>query len=113
MRLARLFLAASLVALLFAVAADAAPVRAVVKSVKGGDTAVLKVGKKNKTFDLSGLNAPEPADCFGAQATTKLKSLLKKGKAVKAIVHGKTAEIMAGKVNVNRLMVAGGFARAN
>ena len=109
-----------LAALLLAVpaAAQGATLRGKVAKVVDGDSVSVKVGKRARTFDLGGINAPElsgdaAATCFGNEAKARLARLLKKGRAVKVrTLGGRRAEVVAGRLNVNRAMVRGGHARA-
>src|SRR4051794_9621243 len=92
--------------------ADADTLRGKVSKVKDGDSVAVKIGSRVRTFNLSGINAPELGACYGADAKAKLGKLLHRGDRVKVIKHGGSAELFENGTSINRAMVRGGFAQA-
>ncbi len=65
-----------------------AGVAAVVRNVIDGDTIVARIGGKDETVRIIGMDSPEthkpdtPVECFGTEATSAAKRLLPKGSRV-------------------------------
>ena len=102
-----LALATLLTALAVAPSAANAAGATVVKVVDG-DTVRIKENGRTRTVDLRGVDAPEKADCHGAEATKALKRLLPRGARVQ-VRSGSVKR--AGKL-VNEALVRSGDARA-
>lgn len=104
--------AAALIGLVVCAPAQAQTLRGTVTQVKDGDTVRVKVGPRTRTYNLAGVDAPDPGDCYGRQAQNRLKRLVHR-KAVRVrIVRGRSVELLRGRTNINRALVAGGYARA-
>lgn len=109
---ALLHVLAMLVPLLSAAEADARTLRATVVTAVDGDTIRVKLGKLKRTYNLAGVVAPGRRDCYGAQARARLNRLVR-GKAVRLrVIRGRDVEVLRGSKNINRAMVASGYARA-
>ena len=81
---------------------------ATVVKVVDGDTVRIKENGRTRTVDLRGVDAPEKADCHGADAAKALKRLLPRGARVQ-VRRGSVRR--AGKL-VNEALVRSGDARA-
>jgi len=107
------------IAVVFGVSAqaEARTLRGAVVKVVDGDSVRVKVGERTRTFHLAGVDAPElrgdaASACYGKQARKRLSRLLGRRTVRVRIVRGRNAELLRGRKNVNRAMVAGGHARA-
>lgn len=115
-----LFLLPALAAGLFVpVAAEGKTASGKVKRVVDGDTVQVTVGRRTATYHLKGVDAPElrgnaAKTCYGREARSTLRKLLRRKSAVKLRTSGRSrqAEILRGRKSINRSMVRGGHARA-
>jgi len=81
----------SLTVLLFIVACapSTEPGTATVRKVVDGDTIELRIGGRNETVRLLGIDTPEtvhpdkPVECFGPEASARTKELLPRGTTVR------------------------------
>jgi endonuclease YncB( thermonuclease family) len=97
---------------IFAAEAGARTLRATVVTALDGDSIRVKLGARKRTYNLAGVDAPGRRDCYGAQARARLNRLVR-GKAVRLrVVRGRNVEVLRGRRNVNRALVASGHARA-
>ena len=102
-----LALATVLTALAVAPSAANAAGATVVKVVDG-DTVRIKEDGRTRTVELRGVDAPEKADCHGAEAAKALKRLLPRG----ARVQVRNGSIKRAGKRVNEALVRSGDARA-
>jgi endonuclease YncB( thermonuclease family) len=96
----------------FPAEAGARVLRGKVVKALDGDSLRVKVGARTRTYNLAGIDAPERRDCYGTKARTRLNRLVRRKAVRLRVVRGRAVEVMRGRRNVNRAMVASGHARA-
>ena len=68
---------------------ESTPGTAIVRKVVDGDTLEVRVGNRNETVRLLGIDTPEtvhpdkPVECFGPEASARTKDLLPRGAKVR------------------------------
>ena len=68
---------------------QSSPGTAIVRKVVDGDTIEVRVGNRNETVRLLGIDTPEtvhpnkPVECFGPEASARTKELLPRGTTVR------------------------------
>jgi len=103
-----------------AAASDGQELFALVKVIDG-DTISITKGNSNEMVRIIGLNAPETGQCFTAEATAKLKSLLARGQ-VRLEFDGSQGErdkydrllayvFTESGINTAKTLIEGGFAK--
>lgn len=111
--------------LMFVGCAESSPGTAVVRKVVDGDTIEVRVGNRNETVRLLGIDTPEtvhpdePVECFGPEASARTKQLLPRGTMVRIERDTEARDhfgrlllyVFLGDQMVNELLVREGLAR--
>ena len=111
--------------LMFVGCAESSPGTAVVRQVVDGDTIEVRVGNRNETVRLLGIDTPEtvhpdkPVECFGPEASARTKQLLPRGTMVRIERDTEARDhfgrlllyVFLGDQMVNELLVREGLAR--
>ena len=110
---------------LVACAEPATPGTAIVRKVVDGDTIEVRVGNRNETVRLLGIDTPEtvhpnkPVECFGPEASARAKDLLPRGTTVRIERDVEARDhfgrlllyVFIGEQMVNELLLREGLAR--
>ena len=111
--------------LMFVGCAESSPGTAIVRKVVDGDTIEVRVGNRNETVRLLGIDTPEtvhpdkPVECFGPEASARTKHLLPRGAMVRIERDTEARDhfgrlllyVFLGDQMVNELLVREGLAR--
>ncbi|HEX6387830.1 MAG TPA: hypothetical protein VFZ89_00230 [Solirubrobacteraceae bacterium] len=101
---------AAVVAATTLTAPEAFAARGKVVRVVDGDSVRIRTATGARTFNLRGVDAPDPGACYAQTATNRLRSLLPVGTRVRTQGSGRSVFLFKGATFINRSLIHGGYA---